>query len=33
MQPFGWSGSAFTFVNLPSSTVAMTPQRDVHIAQ
>ena len=33
MHPLGCSGSAVTLVNLPSSTVATTPHRDLHIAQ
>jgi hypothetical protein len=33
MQPLGWRASALTAVSLPSSTVAITPQRDVHMAQ
>jgi hypothetical protein len=33
MQPLGWRVSALTAVSLPFSTVAITPQRDVHMAQ
>jgi len=33
MQPFGCAGSALTLVKRPSSTVATTPQREMHMAQ